>query len=96
MAAYLISHSTIKDEAKLAEYVEKSSPIAAEYGAEFITVGPVTAVLNGSHAHKRVAMFKFPNTTAIEDWFHCEAYKALWPTREAAGDFDFVVFEDAN
>lgn len=96
MAAYLISQSTIKDETKLAEYVEKSGPIAAEYCAEFVTVGPVTAVLTGSHAHKRVALFKFPNTAAIEEWFHCDAYKALWPIRKAAGDFDFVVFEDAN
>jgi uncharacterized protein (DUF1330 family) len=39
-------------------------------------------------------MFKFPNSTAAEACYNSDAYKALWPLRQEAGDFDFIVFEE--
>lgn len=93
MPAYLISHGTLTDPEKMAEYVERSGPMAAKHGGEFIAVGPVTAVLTGSHDHNRVALFKFPDTQAVETWFNSDEYRQLWPLRKSAGDFDFVVFE---
>ena len=94
MAAYFIAHGTLKDAKKMEEYVERSSPIVASFGGEFIGVGNVSAVLTGSHNHKRTALFKFPNTAAVESWYNSEPYKELWPLRKQAGDFDFVVFEE--
>ena len=94
MAAYFIAHGTLKDPKKMEEYVERSGPIFASFGGEFITVGEVSAVLTGTHGHKRTAMFKFPDTKSAEACYNSEAYKELWPLRQAAGDFDFIVFEE--
>jgi uncharacterized protein (DUF1330 family) len=94
MAAYFIAHGTVTDQTKMSEYVEKSGPIFASFGGEFVTVGGVTHVLIGSHSRDRVAMFKFPNSTAAEACYNSDAYKALWPLRQEAGDFDFIGFEE--
>lgn len=94
MAAYFIAHGTLKDPAKMAEYVEKSGPIFAAHGGEFLTVGEVKAVLTGTHSRKRTAIFKFPDVASAERCYNSEAYKALWPLRGEAGDFDFIVMEE--
>lgn len=94
MTAYFIAHGTLKDPEKMKEYVERSGPIVAHYGGEFLSVGGITAVLTGNHKHKRTAIFKFPDTAAAEAWFNSDAYRALWPLRAEAGDFDFIVMEE--
>ena len=94
MAAYFIAHGTVTDHAKMSAYVEKSEPIFASIGGEFVTVRGVTHVLTGTHERERVAMFKFPDAAAAEACYNSDAYKAPWPLREQAGDFDFIVFEE--
>ena len=94
MSAYFIAHGTIRNPSKMDEYVEKSGPIFASFGGEFLTVGGVTHILTGSHNRERVAIFKFPDAAAAEACYNCDAYKRLWPLRAEAGDFDFIVFEE--
>ncbi|MBT9246214.1 DUF1330 domain-containing protein (plasmid) [Gemmobacter fulvus] len=94
MAAYFIAHGTVKDAAKMLEYVDRSGPCVAAFGGEFLTVGEVKSVLTGRHDHKRTAIFKFPDVAAAEGWYNSDAYRALWPLRNAAGDFDFIVMEE--
>jgi uncharacterized protein (DUF1330 family) len=94
MAAYFVAHGTVKDPAKLAQYVERASPYVAAAGGEFIAVGDVKWVLLGEHPHKRVAVFRFPDATSARAWFDNPAYQALAPLRSEAGDFVFLVFEE--
>lgn len=94
MAAYFIAHGTLKDPKKMEEYVAKSGPIFAEHGGHFLTVGEVKTVLTGSHGHKRTAIFVFPDVASAEACYNSEAYRALWPLRHEAGDFDFIVMEE--
>ncbi|MGR9178889.1 DUF1330 domain-containing protein (plasmid) [Rhizobium leguminosarum] len=94
MAAYFIAHGTLKNTEKMLEYVDRSGPIVAHYGGEFISVGEVKAVLTGKHKHKRTAIFKFPDVASAEAWYNSDAYKAIWPLRNEAGDFDFIVIEE--
>lgn len=96
MAAYFIAHGTLKDAEKMEEYVERSGPVVASFGGEFISVGEVSAVLTGSHNHKRTAIFRFPDAASAEAWYYSDAYKELWPLRQQAGDFDFIVFEESS
>ena len=94
MAAYFIAHGTLKDPGKMEEYVERSGPIVERFGGEFLTVGGVAAVLTGSHSHTRTAIFRFPDTASVQSWYNSEDYKLLWPLREEAGEFDFIVIEE--
>ena len=94
MAAYFIAHGTLKDPKKMEEYVAKSGPIFAAHGGQFLTVGDVKAVLTGTHTHKRTAIFVFPDVASVESCYNSDAYRALWPLRHEAGDFDFVVMEE--
>jgi uncharacterized protein (DUF1330 family) len=94
MAAFFIAHGTIHNPAKMEEYVAKSGPIFAAHGGQFLTVGDVKAVLTGTHTQKRTAMFIFPDVASVEACYNSEAYRALWPLRREAGDFDFIVVEE--
>lgn len=94
MAAYFIAHGTLKNPEKMLEYVDRSGPIVARFGGEFISVGEVKAVLTGSHRHKRTAIFKFPDVASVEAWYNSDDYRALWPLRNEAGDFDFIAVEE--
>ncbi|MBX3567537.1 MAG: DUF1330 domain-containing protein [Rhizobiaceae bacterium] len=94
MAAYFIAHGTLKNPEKMLEYVDRSGPVVARFGGEFISVGAVKAVLTGSHRHKRTAIFKFPDVASIEAWYNSDDYRALWPLRNEAGDFDFIAVEE--
>lgn len=94
MAAYFIAHGTLRNPEKMAEYVARSGPIFAAFGGEFLAVGDVKSVLTGSHGHKRTAIFRFPDVASAEACYNSEAYRALWPLRREAGDFDFIVMEE--
>ena len=94
MAAFFIAHGTLKDPKKMEEYVHKTSPIVARFGGEFLGVGEVKTVLTGEHKHKRTAIFRFPDVASIEAWYNSEDYRALWPLRQEAGDFDFIGIEE--
>lgn len=94
MAAYFIAHGTIKNPQKMEDYVARSGPIFAAHGGQFLTVGDVKAVLTGSHSQKRTAIFVFPDVAAAEACYNSDAYRALWPLRHEAGDFDFIVIEE--
>ena len=94
MAAYFIAHGTVRDDAKMQEYVENVGPIVEAFGGEFITVGEVKSILTGEHAHKRTAIFKFPDVASIEAWYNSDDYRAFWPLRNEAGDFDFIAVEE--
>lgn len=94
MTVYFIAHGTIKDPEQMRRYVEMSSPIVARHGGEWISTGEVKAVLTGSHAHARTAIFRFPSMAHVEGWYNDPEYKKLWDFRKQAGDFDFIAVEE--
>lgn len=94
MTVYFIAHGTIKDPEKMERYVEASAPFVARYGGEWISTGEVKAVLIGSHAHKRTAIFKFPSMAHVEGWYYDPDYRKLWDFCQEAGDFDFIAVEE--
>lgn len=96
MAAYFIAHGTVKDQAKLQQYINSSAPYVAAAGGELVCTGNVHAVLVGAHDHQRVTVFKFPDIAAARAWFDTDGYQALKPLRTDAADFTFLIFEDVS
>ena len=96
MPAYFIAHGTVKDHAKLQQYIAGSAPFVAAAGGEMLATGTIGAVLVGDHAHERVTLFKFPDIAAARAWFDTTGYQALKPLRTEAADFTFLIFEDSS
>jgi uncharacterized protein (DUF1330 family) len=94
MTVYFIAHGTVKDNAKMQQYVEQSGPVVARHGGQWLTTGEVKSVLTGKHGHVRTAIFTFPSVADAEGWFNDPEYKKLWALRSEAGDFDFILVEE--
>lgn len=96
MPAYVIGHITIKDTAKWDEYRRRVPATLAPWGGEVMLRGRRMAVLSGAHAHADAVVIRFPDSTAIEQWYASAAYQALIPLRMAAAEMDLVSFTDAT
>ena len=94
MPAYVIGHITIKDTAKWDEYRRRVPATLAPWGGEVMLRGRRMAVLSGTHAHAAAVVIRFPDSTAIEQWYASAAYQALLPLRLAAAEMDLVSFAD--
>lgn len=95
MAAYFIAHGTVKDAAKLEEYVAAAAPLVEAAGGEFVAVGDVKAVLVGDHPFQRATIFRFPTAAAARQWFDTVEYQTRCaPLRKEAADFVFLIMEE--
>jgi uncharacterized protein (DUF1330 family) len=93
MTAYLIAHVTVKDSDQWQVYVDSVGATLEPFGAEVVFRGKRAAVLAGEHRYDTVAVLKFPDEAAINNWYHSEAYQALIPTRTRAADVVFVSYQ---
>ncbi|QXL84660.1 DUF1330 domain-containing protein [Comamonas sp. NLF-1-9] len=84
--AYLVGHVSVKDAQKWAEYRSKVPATLAPWGAELLFRGERAATYSGELAHPEIVVIRFPDTDAIERWFHSDAYQALLPVREQAAE----------
>ncbi|QEA12053.1 DUF1330 domain-containing protein [Comamonas flocculans] len=84
--AYLVGHVSVKDAQKWAEYRSKVPATLAPWGAELLFRGERAATYSGALAHPEIVVIRFPDTDAIERWFHSDAYQALLPVREQAAE----------
>jgi uncharacterized protein (DUF1330 family) len=94
MSACVIGHITVRDEDKWAQYRAQVPATLAPWGAELLFRGQRAAVLSGDHAHTDTVVIHFPDTAAVDGWYHSAAYQALIPLRQQAADLDLVVFSD--
>ncbi len=96
MAAYLIAHVKIKDQAKLQEYSAAAGPTLAAFGGVPIARGKVAAVLAGQHQGDTALIAKFPDAQAAKNWYASPAYQALIATRDQGMEPTFVLIEEPN
>jgi uncharacterized protein (DUF1330 family) len=94
MAAYLIAHAKIKDQAKLQEYAAAAGPTLAAFGGAPVARGKVAAVLAGQHDGHTALVAKFPDVQSAKNWYNSPAYQALIPTRDQGMEPTFVLIEE--
>ncbi|MBI3596315.1 MAG: DUF1330 domain-containing protein [Nitrospirae bacterium] len=94
MAAYLLSHVTIKDPELWGRYVRAVAGTFTPFGGEFVVRGVRGDVLAGKHSHTHMALIRFPNEDAVRDWYDSPAYQELAKVRAKAADVDFIVFRE--
>lgn len=94
MAAYLIAHARIKEQAKFQEYAAAAGPTLSAFGGAPIARGKVAAVLVGQHQGDVALIVKFPDTQAAKNWYNSPAYQALIATRDQGLEPTFVLIEE--
>ncbi len=94
MAAFLIAHTTIKDQDKFAAYGAATGASLKPFGGEILTRGAVAEVLYGAHDAKLVAVLKFPDQAALKGWYDSDAYQALIPNRLEAADMTLIAYNE--
>jgi uncharacterized protein (DUF1330 family) len=86
MPAHLLALARIKDPKKYQKYTAQARSLIAAAGGEPIAGGPVAETLVGSSDASAVAVIRFADSQALEDWYRSDAYQALVPLRDAAAD----------
>lgn len=91
--AYVVGHITVKNPGLWADYRNKVPETLAPWGAELVFRGKQIAVLAGENPHAEIVVIRFPDITALNDWFSSAAYQALIPLRLQAADIDLLSYE---
>ena len=94
MAAYLIAHITVINPDQWQIYVGSVGETLAPFGAEVMFRGKRAAVLVGEHKFETVAVLKFPDEAAINNWYDSDAYQALAQTRNRAANAVFISYNE--
>ncbi len=93
MAAYLVGHITVKDEALWHEYVSGVQESLVPFAAKVVFRGKLASVLAGEYGHERVVVIEFADLVTLDGWFTSEKYQALIPLRERAADVVITSYE---
>jgi uncharacterized protein (DUF1330 family) len=91
--AYLVGHVTIKSPENWAEYTRQVPDTLAPWGAELVFRGKQVAALAGKNPHSDIVVIRFPNVSAVNQWFSSPAYQSLIPLREQAAEVDLLSYE---
>ena len=94
MAAYVIGHISVKDEAKWSEYRRQVPGTLEPWGAKVLFRGKRTAVLSGEHGYTDTVVIAFPDRQAVEGWHGSSAYQSLISVRNEAAEIILISYED--
>ena len=94
MSAFLSVTIRVKDQAKLKEYISQVPATIAAHGGEKVSRGKVAKTLSGDVNYQLAAVFRFPTTEAIDNWYASSEYQALVSLREEAADMNIVVLAE--
>lgn len=93
MAAYLVGHITVKDEALWQEYLAGVQESLAAFAAGVMFRGQKTGTLAGKHGHNLVVVIEFADQAELEGWYGSEKYQALIPLRDQAADVVIIAYK---
>lgn len=94
MTALMISTITVKEPAKLQEYLPKVKAHGNDYGAELIFSGPATGAVAGALDHQMVVIARFPTIQDIDALFASEAYQPLLSLRKDAAEMTIIKYQE--
>jgi len=94
MAAYLIGHITVRDPALWSEYTAGVRESLQPFGAEVVFRGRRLALLAGALDGDQAVVVRFPDPTALQQWFRSPAYQSLIPLRDRAATVVLAGYEE--
>ena len=84
--AYLVGQITVRNPEKWAEYTSQVPGTLAPWGAELVFRGKQVAALSGENPHPDIVVIRFPDVSALNQWFSSPAYQSLIPLRSEAAE----------
>lgn len=89
-AAYVIGHIVIKDPDTWVTYRNRVPATLLPWQGEILVRGRRAVELSGRSPFTDTVVIRFPDTAAVEGWYHSPAYQALIPLREQAAEVVLV------
>jgi len=93
MAAYLVGHISVKNDALWQAYTTGVRESLSPFESKIVFRGQLVSVLAGEHEHDRVVVIEFPDYPTLNDWYHSEKYQSLIPLRQEAADVVITTYE---
>ena len=93
MSALLSVTIKVKNPEKFKEYISQVPATMAPHGGEKIGRGKLAKTLVGDVAHHMEALFQFPSTDALDQWYNSSEYQALAPLRDESAEMTLAVLE---
>ncbi len=90
-----IVFTEIKDEEKLQAYIKAAGPLMLKNGGEVVVRGKYLKSMFGDDKGSHItAVFRFPDMASAENFYDCDEYRALIPTRDQGGKITFDFYEE--
>ena len=75
MPAYLIADVSVRDRAKLIEYLELANGTVEAFEGRYLAQAGAISVLEGDWQPETIVVVEFPTADAAKAWYTSEAYE---------------------
>ena len=93
MTAYMIVDLDVHDQEGFQEYREGVPALIAKHGGEYLVRGGDFEVIEGDWQPHRLALFRFPDRTAIRNFFDDPEYADLKALRQRTSESNVVAVD---
>jgi uncharacterized protein (DUF1330 family) len=93
MTALWISHVTVTDEARYAEYAKRATVAIADHGGVFLARGGKCKQFEGK-ARPRNVVARFPSLEAAESCYNSSAYQKALSYAKGASERELMIVEE--
>ena len=93
MAAYVIIHDEIHDQALFAQFRERVAATIQASGGRYLVRGGAIEVMDGDWKPDRIVVVEFDSADRARDWFNSPEYNEIKEIRMKAATASVVVVE---
>lgn len=94
MAAFLVGHIRVKQQALWQQYVSGVAESLAGCDAEVVFRGRLHRVLAGQDERDQVVVIRFADHGVLDDWFNSLDYQSLIAIRDQAADVVITSYDE--
>jgi len=92
MPAYLVACITWNDTGAVERYGKIVVDSLKPFGGRYLARGPISSVVEGADAPKRLAIVEFPTLEQAKQWHESDAYQPALAIRAASATTHWIVF----
>ena len=93
MSAYVIYDVDIHDMTRYRDYMQQVQPAIEAAGGRYLARGGPHKVYEGDWEPKRLVLFEFPSTEALETFYTSPAYLSIKPIRDECSSARLIAVE---
>ena len=93
MPTYVSANVSVKDPAKLQNYLSELHSILQPFGGKLVCRGKVAKSLLGEPQFQLMATFEFADVETADAWCQSAAYQVLIPNRDETAEGTIVILQ---